>query len=66
MSEIMGTLEAIDKTLAPEDVENKKSFRYGEQADSAQWQALELIDNFVRDQMAECDSLNRVLSHMTQ
>lgn len=29
-----------------------------------QWRALELLDNYVRDQMAECDSLMRILNHL--
>ena len=34
--------------------------------ESPTWQALELLDNFVRDQMAECDSLVRVLNQVQQ
>jgi hypothetical protein len=29
--------------------------------DLLKWNALELLDNFVRDQLSECDSLLRIL-----
>lgn len=34
------------------------------ESDQLYWQSLELMDNFVRDQMAEIDSITRVLNHI--
>jgi hypothetical protein len=34
------------------------------ECDQQYWQGLELMDNFVRDQMAECDSISRVIRHI--
>ena len=35
-----------------------------QETDLSQWNSLELLDNFVREQSAECDSMQRILSHI--